>query len=242
MNEITVFDFEENSVRSVLIDGEPWFVGKDVCRCLEIVDHKQALRRLEEDERGGVLCTTPSGNQTMTCINEPGLYRLVFTSRVEAAQRFKRWLAHEVLPALRKTGRFEISPDPASGPDPIENLEEALDSMSLVRECRLLYGRYAARRMVRALPALAPLAALEMVEENQPSDEPVYRFVRECLEPAPEARLESSLLYTLYLDWCTETGQIPDSKSLFGRKLTNMGMRKKKTSGKIYRLGWIVNV
>jgi len=102
-----VFAFESTVVRVVTIDGEPWFVGNDVCKALGISDARQAVDRLDDDERGVCIVPTPSGNQKMRCINEPGLYRLIFTSRVEAAERFKRWLAHDVLPALRKTGRYE---------------------------------------------------------------------------------------------------------------------------------------
>jgi prophage antirepressor-like protein len=95
-------------VRVVIDADEPWFVGKDVCDALELSNHNKALSRLNEDERKGVTISDPLGKnrQKAIGINEPGIYRLVFTSRVEAAERFKRWLAHEVLPSIRKTGSY----------------------------------------------------------------------------------------------------------------------------------------
>lgn len=105
---ITPFNFEHHNVRVVVENNEPWFIGKDVCAALGLSNHKQALTRLNPDEKKGVIISDPLGKnrQNATGVNEPGIYRLVFTSRVEAAERFKRWLAHEVLPAIRKTGSY----------------------------------------------------------------------------------------------------------------------------------------
>jgi prophage antirepressor-like protein len=112
MNAITPFVFEDQLVRSVLRGSEPWFVGKDVCTVLDIAKHHQALERLDDDERGTCTVGTPSGEQTVIIISEPGVFRLIFTSRKPSAERFKRWLAHEVLPALRKTGKFSMDASP----------------------------------------------------------------------------------------------------------------------------------
>lgn len=106
MNAIQNFAFEEHLVRVVDLEGAPWFVGKDVCGVLGIRDHHQALESLDDDERGGCIVPTPSGDQNAIIISEPGVYRLVFRSRKPEAERFKRWLAHEVLPQIRKTGRY----------------------------------------------------------------------------------------------------------------------------------------
>lgn len=107
---ITPFNFEHHNVRVVVENNEPWFIGKDVCAALGLSNHKQALTRLNPDEKKGVIISDPLGKnrQNATGVNEPGIYRLVFTSRVEAAERFKRWLAHEVLPAIRKTGSYIV--------------------------------------------------------------------------------------------------------------------------------------
>ena len=115
---LQTFHFEGTPVRDVLIEGDPWWVGKDVCGILEISDHHQALDGLPEDERGGYSVPTPRGDQQMICVNEPGLYRLIFKSRKPEAERFKRWVLHEVLPQIRSTGRYGATPvDPAFGAD-----------------------------------------------------------------------------------------------------------------------------
>lgn len=115
MHPIQNFAFNEHLVRVVDIEGEPWFAGKDVCAVLDIRDHKQALESLDSDERGGYTVPTPGGDQTMIVISEPGVYRLVFRSRKPEAEAFKRWLAHEVLPQLRRTGEYRLDPQPQGG-------------------------------------------------------------------------------------------------------------------------------
>lgn len=107
MSEIVPFMFEEQQVRVVMDEqGEPWFVGADVCNALALANSRDALARLDDDEKGVANADTPGGSQRMTIVSEPGVYRLVFTSRTESAERFKRWVAHEVLPSIRKTGSY----------------------------------------------------------------------------------------------------------------------------------------
>lgn len=103
---IQTFNFEGTPIRDVLINNEPWFVGKDICAILDISDHHQALNSLPEDEKGGYSIPTPKGEQQMICVNEPGLYRLIFKSRKPEAERFKTWVVSEVLPAIRQTGSY----------------------------------------------------------------------------------------------------------------------------------------
>jgi prophage antirepressor-like protein len=105
-------------IRMCIIDDQPYAIGADLCRALGIENHKQALGRLTPNERWeGVQCT-PSirgkkggGIQPMTAVNEPGMYRLILTSRAPKAEAFKTWLCHEVLPALRKYGFYSMFPD-----------------------------------------------------------------------------------------------------------------------------------
>lgn len=119
MASITTFNFVTQSVRVVMIDGTPWFVGKDVCEALSIANHNDALGRLDDDERRGVAITDPLGiEQTAVAINESGLYSLILTSRKPEAKKFKKWVTSEVLPAIRKTGRYEAEPPRPGIPDP----------------------------------------------------------------------------------------------------------------------------
>ena len=111
VNEIRVFNSDQfGEVRTVTIDDEPWFVAADVCRALEIGNSRMATERLDDDEKGVSLIDTPGGQQELTIINEPGLYSLVLGSRKPEAKAFKRWITHEVIPALRKTGTYSLKP------------------------------------------------------------------------------------------------------------------------------------
>lgn len=113
MNDLQIFQSEQfGQVRTVLIENEPWFVAKDVCGALEISKHRDALARLDDDERGSVEVDTLGGKQSMASVNEYGLYNLVLGSRKPEARKFKRWITHEVIPAIRKTGSYnkQLSP------------------------------------------------------------------------------------------------------------------------------------
>lgn len=103
MNQLQIFNFNENQVRTILINNEPWFVAKDVCEILEITNPTMALQRLDNDERAKFNL----GRQGETnIVNEPGLYTLILGSRKPEAKEFKRWITHEVIPAIRKHGAY----------------------------------------------------------------------------------------------------------------------------------------
>jgi prophage antirepressor-like protein len=113
MNEVTIFPFEKGKeVRALTRDGEPWFVAKDVCDILGIRNHRDVLAKtLDEDEADVDTIYVRSENgveqkREMHIVNEPGLYRLIFQSRKANAKLFKRWVFHEVLPSIRKTGSY----------------------------------------------------------------------------------------------------------------------------------------
>lgn len=110
MNELQIFNSEEfGQIRTVTIDNEPWFVGKDVAEALGYKNTRQALATNVMDEDKGVHSVdTPSGIQQMTIINESGLYALIFGSKLESAKRFKHWVTSEVLPSIRKTGQYQM--------------------------------------------------------------------------------------------------------------------------------------
>lgn len=108
MNEI-VKEFNGSKVRIVEKDGIHWFVARDVCKVLEITKVDSAIRNLDADEKGAHTVSTPGGNQEMTIVSEAGLYSLILRSRKPEAKAFKRWVTHEVLPSIRKTGAY-LSP------------------------------------------------------------------------------------------------------------------------------------
>lgn len=107
----TEYTFRGTQVRTIVLNGVPYFVAKDVCSALDISNHKDAGSRLDEDERRGSALPTPSGTQRMAIVNEYGLYHLIFQSRKPEAKAFRKWVTSEVLPELRRTGSYAALPD-----------------------------------------------------------------------------------------------------------------------------------
>lgn len=109
MTDLQIFNNDRfGQVRIIPVDGELMFVAKDVCDCLEITKHRDAISRLDPDERGSVKLDTLGGKQDIAAINEYGLYSLVLSSRKPEAKEFKRWITHDVIPAIRKTGSYSM--------------------------------------------------------------------------------------------------------------------------------------
>ena len=107
-NSLQLFENTDWKVRVVMRDGEPWFVAKDVCECLDLGNPSQAIARLEDDERWLISNEALRANGETAVVSEPGLYSLVLGSRKPEAKAFKRWVTHEVLPSIRKTGGYGI--------------------------------------------------------------------------------------------------------------------------------------
>lgn len=105
--QIIPFDFGKKPVRAMLIDDQPWFVAADVSAALEYRDAGNMARNLDEDEKGTQIVSTLGGAQEMLVINQSGLYSAILRSRKAEAKRFKKWVTAEVLPAIRKHGRYE---------------------------------------------------------------------------------------------------------------------------------------
>ncbi|MED4353580.1 Bro-N domain-containing protein [Schinkia azotoformans] len=133
-----IFQYEEKNVRTILKDGEIWFVAKDVCSILEIQNVTQAVSKLDEDERS----MFNIGRQgEVNIINESGLYSLILTSRKPEAKAFKRWITHEVIPSIRKTGTYMIQKQNQVPPLPVKksnqknaNIREAKKLFAILRE------------------------------------------------------------------------------------------------------------
>jgi prophage antirepressor-like protein len=108
-NELVKFDFEKHPVRVSIVDGEPWFVAKDVCIVLGLANVSEATSRLFDDDKGIINVDTLGGKQNLISVSEPGLYVLTLGSRKAEARKFQRWVTREVLPEIRKTGRYAIN-------------------------------------------------------------------------------------------------------------------------------------
>lgn len=140
MNELTIFSNPEfGEIRTVIINGEPWFVGKDVCRALGYSDTYSGVRKNVDDEDKRVCpVDSTSGKQETTVINESGLYSLIFGSKLESAKKFKKWITSEVLPSIRKTGTYTIKTQKDSYmiDDPIERAKRWIEEQEETKELR----------------------------------------------------------------------------------------------------------
>jgi prophage antirepressor-like protein len=151
--QLAPFDFEGRQVRIVTdAQGEPWFVAADVLSTISL--DRKALERLDDDEKGVNSIHTPGGVQEMTTVNEPGLFALVLGSRKAEAKRFKRWVTHEVLPAIRKTGSYAV-PAIAALPAPTQDRVTSL----------LLIGE-AVAKVPGVKAGIAMAATLTCIHEN----------------------------------------------------------------------------
>jgi prophage antirepressor-like protein len=107
MNEVKIFEHEKfGKVRTLLIDGEPWFVLSDVCKVLELSSPHKVANRLDNDEKGRTLIPTLGGQQEMSVINESGLYAVIIRSDKSQAKPFRKWITSDVLPSIRKHGVY----------------------------------------------------------------------------------------------------------------------------------------
>ncbi|MDO5658304.1 MAG: Bro-N domain-containing protein [Paracoccus sp. (in: a-proteobacteria)] len=186
MLDLTTYQFEDHDVRIVMRGDDPWFVAADVCAVLGIANSRDAVGRLDDDERGVAVLDTLGGRQTVNTVSESGLYVLVFTSRLPAARRFRKWVTSDLLPALRRTGAYQMSDAPRT-PDPvpfdIENQSDRTTSnaLAMVRETRILRGKQAAIRLWDTLP-------LPQFEDESPTpsvtcgavSSQIDRFLRQC--------------------------------------------------------------
>ena len=109
MSELQLFNFESNSVRALERDGQAWFVAKDAAKTLGYKNPRDAIsKHVDEEDKEVAKCDTLGGRQDIAIINESGLYSLVLSSKLPSAKKFKRWVTSEVLPALRKTGQYQV--------------------------------------------------------------------------------------------------------------------------------------
>lgn len=168
------FTFEGAEVRAMMIDSEPWWVALDVCSALGLSDPRKSIGLLDEDERNTVPVTDSLGRQQQTyIINEPGLYSLILRSRKPEAKAFKRWITREVLPQIRKHGRYEAAPTPqqkqitaAAGPLPYKEQAEVVVIFAKAGVLPEAYATATAKVIVARAMGERP--------ELEPSETPLY--------------------------------------------------------------------
>lgn len=191
MNALIPFAYSGHNVRALTRDGAPWFVGRDVCAVLDIADARTSLNLLDEDERDSVPVIDSMGREQQTIvINEPGLYSLILRSRKPEAKAFKRWVTHEVLPAIRRTGGYQA---PLSRRQLAENWADA-ERRAEIAEQRV--------------ETLAPAAASWSVLAEAAGDYSL-RDAAHILDRDPSIRTGQNRLaaHLRAIGWCSQDGR-----------------------------------
>jgi len=265
--QLAPFVFEDNLVRVHMDDAEnPWFVAKDVCKVLDIANHNDALSTLDDDEKG-VVTTDPlakGGPQTARTVSESGLYSLAFRSRKPQAKRFRKWVTAEVLPTLRRTGRYtmpEARPASSDMPEEARRLRPAVRAGVLncaVQVAKMsggtpadvdaLYRHYCAMVggtvALEALPEKQRRAAFSLEQEEN-----AYRLVKEwtedlhmqAAEPYKGRKMQAAVLYRDFCAWCDAHEVKPLNHKRFGQSLQRL-FRKSRVSGTVhYWLNYPIN-
>lgn len=237
------FGFEDQLVRMIDREGAPWFVAQDICSCLEIKNYRDAVGKLDDDERAGVEIADALGRQQFTSIvNESGVYSLALrchgASRPGSAPwRFRKWVTAEVLPTLRRTGSYEmpkaandIEPEPAPMPEPSDLDERGMAlAISVVREARQVWGRNVAKRIWRQMGLPEPDETNErLLAARARIDQSLHDWMAERTALVPDAFTGSSQLYRSYTNWCESQEIEPISMTRFGTALEAMGYHRKK--------------
>ena len=204
MNALTTFDFEGDPVRFVSIDGREAAICKDIASRLGIQNYRDVLADTPDDEKGVDSVDTLGGAQEMAVLFEPGIYRMIFKSRKPEAERLRRWVFHDVLPAIRRTGAYDRR---VLGPD------EMAAALSLIREVRLTHGIASARAMwpTLGLPDIAASPACDRPVTGRDAERAartalVQDFMQSCCEVDASARVGSTALWGAYQRWRDATG------------------------------------
>lgn len=164
-NGMQIFHYQDQEVRTVEQGGEPWWVLTDVCKALGIKSPGNVAARLDDDEKGIRKTDTLRGEQELTIINEPGLYTVILRSNKPEAKAFKRWITHEVLPAIRRTGQYRTAPAEQGSMErlaqAVERLESRLDALGVFAG-----QSAAAAQAAQELPP-GPCAQMEAAEDKR---------------------------------------------------------------------------
>lgn len=207
-SQVVPFCFDGNEVRVTNLEGNPWFVAKDVCAVLGISQHRDALSRLDDDERGSVLLDTLGGKQDLSVISESGLYSLIFRSRKMAAKRFRKWVTSEVLPSIRKTGSYDIKSKKevsvnhthqraTTAPNGLD-IKYNLDLTKVITK--------PTRQGLEILEKLTGISFAEITLGSDDVDELFQKFIAERCEVADGERVSSFALYGEWRRWLAGGG------------------------------------
>jgi len=242
MNSIQPFNFDGNDVRTLLIDEDIWFVAKDVCDVLELSNSRKTVQMLDEDEKGVTKAYTLGGIQELTIISESGLYTLIIRSNKPQAKPFRRWVTHEVLPTIRKTGSYTMSNQEKLCPDKLNEIGFASRSALLVAKSMGIHSKTKKQQLVSDLVQEATgynlLARLQstgliVLPEARAKDDPILSFMGYALEERDEPQTIKIIYDGFVYYWKEILGKTttpPHVKNLT-KRLRNRGYEIAKIGG-----------
>ena len=232
------FTFEGTQLRGFEEEEESWFVAQDACALLGLGNPSQALAKLDDDEKGIITSDTLGGHQQLLIVSESGLYALIFRSRKPVAKLIRKWVTQEVLPTIRKTGRYELPANDDEqtigpvGSDPLGldsrfDIERLNVKVALLREYRHIFGKDTAQRMVEPLglpvPQWMQTAAGRFSIDDL--DRTIVDWIEERCTLEPSYRTMSRVLFKDYEEWCELHDRSPCNQTKFGKQLERAGVR-----------------
>lgn len=215
MNNLQIFNSPEfGQVRTIQQNGEPWFVGKDVAEILGYSNTPKAIRDHVDDEDKLTERIVLSGqNREMTIINESGLYSLILSSKMPKAKEFKRWVTSEVIPAIRKTGKYEamaqavpINDEPATDFTQLE-FDQRIRIAAIIASCRRERLPLVAKVLSLDLEGMVPLMPAHITEAEQAA----YQYISSVYDSL-ERDTPIQYFYSSYTKWCMEQNLLPLTK------------------------------
>ena len=212
MNEIQIFQNDKfGQIRVVEKDGDGWFVAADVCKALDLGQVTNTIRRLDDDEKALIsIKGINKGNDKVNIVNEYGLYNLVLASRKPEAKTFKRWITHEVLPSIRKNGKYELLP--AACDD-----EQYLDVQKLEMDQRIRIAGIVASCRREHLPLVAKILSLDLDDLRIPSltseaNSAAIEYIDSAWDSF-ETTIPIRVFHANYVNWCKENDIVPMTKN-----------------------------
>lgn len=215
MNNLQIFNSPEfGQVRTIQQNGEPWFVGKDVAEILGYKDTSDAMKKHVDIEDKLTRRFADSGqNREMYIINESGLYSLILSSKMPKAKEFKRWVTSEVIPAIRKTGKYEamaqavpINDEPATDFTQLE-FDQRIRIAAIIASCRRERLPLVAKVLSLDLEGMMPLMPAHITEAEQAA----YQYISSVYDSL-ERDTPIQYFYSSYTKWCMEQNLLPLTK------------------------------
>ena len=215
MNNLQIFNSPEfGQVRIVQQNGEPWFIGKDVAEILGYSNTKDAIaKHVDDEDKLGSQIATSGQNRNMTIINESGLYSLILSSKMPKAKEFKRWVTSEVIPAIRKTGKYEamaqavpINDEPATDFTQLE-FDQRIRIAAIIASCRRERLPLVAKVLSLDLEGMVPLMPAHITEAEQAA----YQYISSVYDSL-ERDTPIQYFYSHYTKWCMEQSLLPLTK------------------------------